>query len=281
MKTARRHYENFPVASFFIPATLRKHVASVYAFARYADDIADEGNAARQERRLKLDDWRAKLHRSVIKGENHPIFIALSDTIRRFDLPLQLFDDLLDAFAQDIMVDEYETFDQLLDYCRRSANPIGRILLYFFHCSSSETVAPADALCTGLQLANFWQDVAVDVKKNRIYVPKQDRMTFDVPESDLYQNHASEQLRLLMQCEVARTRIFFHDAQTLFAHVPFRLRLELKAIWQGGMKILHAIEMNGFDTLAKRPSLRFADKMTILLSALLPVSNSEIEYARN
>ncbi len=276
---AREHYENFPVASFLIPRRLRKHVAAVYAFARYADDIADEGMNDKEERKKLLDAWRYQLMNLTERTNDNPIYIALGETTQKFKLPITLFSDLLDAFEQDIMIDEYETFDQVLDYCTRSANPIGRLMLLFFNCSNEYSIPPADALCTGLQLANFWQDISIDIQKSRIYLPREDRLKFQVSEKSLFQKNASGELQKLIRFEIERTRTFFEKAKGLFELVPLRLRFELKAIWRGGVKILDAIESSGFDPLGHRPQLNASDKIQIMFSSLLPLRYRKTAYA--
>lgn len=266
---AREHYENFPVASRLMPARLRPHVAAVYAFARHADDIADEGEMAAEERRVQLEHRRELLHASAGGQSEHPVFLALGDTIRRFDIPLQLFDDLLDAFVQDTRVHSYKTFDQLLAYCRLSANPVGRIVLALHGILDDRTAPPSDALCTGLQLVNFWQDVSVDRLKPRVYIPEEDLVRHDCTVEDVLRGEDSHRLRTVIAFEVQRTHAFFEQSLPLFPLVPLRLRLELSAIWRGGMRILDIIEKQGYNTMCIRPSLTWNDKIAVFSGALL------------
>ncbi|PLX33207.1 MAG: squalene synthase HpnC [Ignavibacteria bacterium] len=263
-RLARRHYENFPVASRLMPARLRPHVAAVYAFARHADDFADEGDASGEERRAQLEDWRAQLDACVSEEAENPVFLALGDTIRRFDIPLQLFHDLLDAFVQDTWKERYATFDDVLDYCRRSANPVGRIVLALFGRLNDENAAPSDALCTGLQLANFWQDVSVDRLKPRVYIPVEDLERYGSSVEEVLEGKDSNALRTAIAFQVQRTEEYFRAAVPLFARVPFRLRLELRAIWYGGMRILEKIEKQEYTTIVLRPTLSSKDVLAIV-----------------
>lgn len=271
LRVARDHYENFPVASRLLPARLRPHVAAVYAFARAADDFADEGAASAGERLAELSAWRTQLERCVMGDAEHPVFIALGDTIRRFDIPVQLFHDLLDAFEQDVRVTAYATFDDVLDYCRRSANPVGRIVLALHGLLTERTAAASDALCTGLQLANFWQDVSVDARKPRVYIPEEDLVAIGALRDDILAGRSTDALRSVIRFEVERTRRYFQASVPLFGMVPLRLRLELRAIWHGGMRILDAIERTECDTTERRPVLGGADRLLILLRAFSPV----------
>ena len=266
---ARDHYENFPVASRLMPVRLRPHVAAVYAFARHADDIADEGELPDEERRMRLERWRERLHACASGESDHPVFLALGDTIRRFDIPVQLFDDLLDAFVQDTHVQSYETFDQLLGYCRRSANPVGRIVLALHGILDERTAPPSDALCTGLQLVNFWQDVSVDRLKPRVYIPEEDLERHDCTVEEVLRGEDSHRLRTVLAFQVQRTHAFFEGSLPLFPLVPLRLRLELSAIWRGGMRILDIIEKQGYNTACIRPSLTWNDKIAVFSAALL------------
>ncbi|MAT40256.1 MAG: squalene synthase HpnC [Ectothiorhodospiraceae bacterium] len=261
---AMSHYENFPVASRLMPREIRPSIAAVYAFARFADDIVDEGNLSSDERHRRLDAWREQLN-TCTTDPRDPVFLALGDTITAYDLPLQDFHDLLDAFQQDIHKERYETFEEVLAYCERSANPVGRILLSLFRIRNSETVPPSDALCTALQLTNFWQDVSVDREKPRYYLPAEDMARFSVEIEELHRQSANTSVKNLIRFEVLRTREYFSDAESLFTHLPFRLRLEIKAVWHGGSRILDLIERQDFDILAQRPVLTKADWVSILL----------------
>jgi hydroxysqualene synthase len=269
-RLARTHYENFPVGSILIPKTLRKHLYSIYAFARTADDFADEGydlGYSEGERLELLGEWRDMLRESLQGHANHPIFVALAKTIDDFDLPAELFEDLLSAFSQDVTVRRYETFDQLVDYCRRSANPIGRLILLLFGYRDEQRHLWSDQICTALQLANHWQDVAVDLKKNRIYLPKEDLMRFEIVESDLKNHSLNDKFKRLMQFEVERASDMFFQGKALCTSVRGRLGLELRAVWLGGMRILDRIQMNGYDVFTNRPVIKSTDKLRILFLA--------------
>lgn len=266
---ARRHYENFPVASLLVPARLRPHVCAVYAFARAADDFADESHYA--GRRLELlDGWQAALGACVNGTSGHPVFAALGHTIRAFDMPLAPFSDLLSAFRQDVSVTRYADFARLLDYCRRSADPVGRIVLWLFGYRDAGRQGWSDAICTALQLANFWQDVAVDGRKGRIYLPQDDMARFGVSEAEVLAGRAGDGFRRLLAFQVARTREWFQRGRPLCGAVDGRLRMELRVTWLGGMAILDAIEAAGFDTLSTRPAHRAADRLMLLANGLLP-----------
>ncbi len=265
---ARAHYENFPIASLAVPRRLRSHVCAIYAFARAADDFADE--AAHDGRRLELlGRWEAHLDRCLEGRADHPVFLALGETIAAFDLPPALFRDLLDAFRQDCRVRRYATWGELLDYCRRSANPVGRLVLRLFGLADEETGRLSDAVCTGLQLTNFWQDVAVDLRSDRIYLPADDRRRFGVTEEDLRSGRLHEGLRALLLEMIARTRRRFEEGRPLLARLTGRLGLEIRLTWLGGNRILDRIEARGCDVFRARPALTLADKTVLGAKALL------------
>jgi squalene synthase HpnC len=268
-RLAKAHYENFPVASVLVPAALRPHVCAVYAFARQADDFADEAEFEGQ-RIDRLDDWHARLQACVREEAADPTFAALGNTIRCFDMPLAPFLDLLSAFRQDVTVTRYADFAQLLDYCRRSADPVGRIVLWLFGYRDDRRRGWSDAICSALQLANFWQDVAVDAKKGRIYLPQDDMHRFGVTEADILSGQVSDAYRELLAFQVARTRELFQQGRPLCQQVSGRLGLELKVTWLGGMGILDAIEASRFDTLSSRPAHRSSDWLKLLMNALVP-----------
>lgn len=271
-RLARAHYENFPVASFLMPRRLRRHIAAVYAFARHADDIADEGEASPEQRRSALEEWRQQLvlcETGEGSGPLHPVFIALGDTMRRFRIPGQLFHDLLDAFVQDTHKLEYKDFGEILDYCRRSANPVGRIILALFDCLDERTAEASDALCTGLQLVNFWQDVSVDRVKPRLYIPLEDLARFRLGPEDILYGEDSNATRTVIAFEVQRTRELFILALPLFSLVPIRLRLELNAIWRGGMRVLELIEKQRYTVIQSRPALSATDMLSVFSGAVL------------
>jgi len=269
-RLARAHYENFPVGSILVPKRLRKHFYSIYAFARTADDFADEGydlGYSEGERLRLLEQWSDMLTESLRGRVTHPIFVALSRTIDDFDLPTELFEDLLSAFSQDVTCRRYDTLDQLVDYCRRSANPIGRLVLLLFGHRDEQRHLWSDQICTALQLANHWQDVAVDLKKDRIYLPEDDLVRFDIVEKDLKNFSVNEKFKSLMQFEVERTRDMFVRGKSLCVSVPGRLGLELRAVWLGGMRILDRIQKNGYDVFTNRPVITSSDKLRILFLA--------------
>jgi hydroxysqualene synthase len=270
-RLARSHYENFPVGSALVPKPLRKHFYSIYAFARTADDFADEGYDEGQradERLALLDEWRRMLRDSERQPATHPVFIALAETRRQFDLPLALFEDLLSAFSQDVVKRRYQTFVELLDYCRRSANPIGRLILRLFGYADPQLQRWSDDICTALQLANHWQDVRVDLAKDRIYLPAEDLARFGLTVADIERQAASENVAALMQMEVKRARDLFTRGKPLCLTVSGRLGLELRAVWAGGTRILDRIEANGFDLFARRPVITTTDKLRIALNAV-------------
>jgi len=268
---ARSHYENFPIGSFFIPKRLRKHFYSIYAFARTADDFADEDleRCGEQQRLELLAEWREMLRQSFAGCATHPIFIALGETQREFHLPITLFEDLLSAFTQDATTRRYQNFKQLLDYCRRSANPIGRLILLLFGYRDEQLHLWSDDICTALQLTNHWQDFEIDLRKNRIYVPAEDLARFDLSEEDLERRQAGDGFRRLMAFEVARTRKLFNSGQPLCSLVGGRLGLELRAVWLAGSRILERIEKNKYDVFSRRPTITFTDELRILLVAII------------
>jgi squalene synthase HpnC len=280
LRIARGHYENFPVASWLVPARLRRHVAAVYAFARTADDFADEGGCTERERLRLLDEWLDHLHRALGAGEpignagateRAAIFAALGDTIRRFDLPVAEFEALLSAFRQDVTVTRYATWADVDDYCRRSANPVGRLVLRLFGYRDERLDGWSDAICTALQLTNFWQDFAVDWARGRLYVPESEWRASGARLDDLRAPHATtppEWQRSLAAC-VRRTRGRFDDGKPLLDAVRGRLKWELRATWHGGWRVLDLLEQSRFDPVAARPRLGAADALVIGWRALL------------
>lgn len=268
---ARAHYENFPVGSLLVPRARRKHVYSIYAFARTADDFADEGyeiGLSESERLQSLDDWERQLE-ACYRGEaSHPIFIALANTARELDLPQQLFLDLLSAFKQDVVKRRYRDFDEVLDYCTRSANPVGRLILLLFGYRDEKLHRLSDCICTALQLANFWQDVAVDLEKDRIYLPEEEMARFGVTEEELGNRRFSERYAALLKFQVDRTQGLFDEGRELPRLVSGRLAWELKLTWLGGVTILEKIRVQGYDTLRARPRITTADKIRLLLKTL-------------
>jgi hydroxysqualene synthase len=247
----RAHYENFPVARF-VPKDKRGYVAAIYSFARAADDFADEPmyEGMRQE---KLDQWEARLHATYEGQAEDPIFIALGETVRRLDIPKPLLLDLLSAFRQDTVKNRYESWDELLDYCRRSANPVGRLVLLVFGYRDAALAAWSDSICTGLQLANHWQDVAIDLRKDRIYIPRDLMAQHGVKEWDLNAERVDDKFRALMTDLVGRARALFIAGRPLCDQVGRDLRFEMRLTWLGGSGILDRIEAVGYDVFHRRP----------------------------
>jgi squalene synthase HpnC len=267
---ARRHYENFPVASSLVPAGMRPHIAAVYAFARAADDFADEPGRAPEERLRLLDQWREQLHRTA-RGDavDDPVFRALGNTIRACSLPVQLFDDLLSAFRQDVTVHRYETWTEVLDYCRRSANPVGRLVLRIAGVDRTEADRCSDALCSALQLTNFWQDFGGDWRNGRLYVPREETSKHSALESDLAAGRMTPQWKSALSGSVAVTRALFHEGRAVPSFVGGRLKYELRATWLGGIAVLDKVERPGYDVLDHRPKLEAMDIARIAASTLL------------
>jgi squalene synthase HpnC len=263
------HYENFPVASWLAPAALRPAIVAIYHFARTADDIADEGNANATERLAQLDHYDAMLDR-IAMGDRpqEPPFASLTDAIREHALPLAPFRDLLSAFRQDVLKTRYADFAELLDYCSRSANPIGRLLLHLYRIDDIERQRQADAICSGLQLANFWQDVAIDWNKGRVYLPKDDMSRYDVAEEQIADRRSDERWRALIAFEVQRTRAILESGRALAQALPLRLKLELKMVVAGGLRILQSIDAVDGDVFRHRPVLSRGDWAAMSAAAL-------------
>ena len=265
------HYENFPVASILLPPAMRPHLAAVYAFARTADDFADEGQLSAARRLDLLEGWRDRLH-AAARGETtirpprtgepadtESLFAQLAVTMRVTLLPVELFDALLSAFRQDVTVHRYATWTELLDYCTRSANPVGRIVLRVAGYRDEQLDRWSDAVCTALQLTNFWQDLRMDYCRGRVYVPADDMRTHRAQETSLVDPPMTDEWRHVAAELVSRTRRLFQEGRPVCDAVSGRLRLELRATWLGGMRILDRIEAAGFDTLTRRPVIGTAD----------------------
>lgn len=266
-RIARGHYENFTVVSWALPAALRQHMFNVYAYCRWADDLGDE--LGDRDRSLEaLAWWRRELVRCYAGEASHPVFVALRDTIRRFDIPPDPFHRLIDAFAQDQRICRYETFEELLEYCRSSADPVGRLVLYLFEIRDPERQTWSDRICTALQLTNFWQDVTRDLEKGRIYIPGQDLRRFGVSENAILERRFGTEFRELMRFEVARTRELFLEGRPLVEAVPHRLALDVSLFIEGGEAILDLIEKQGFDTLSRRPALGTGGKLRLMARRL-------------
>jgi phytoene synthase len=267
------HYENFPVASLLLPANLREPIEAIYAFARSADDIADEGDVAPEKRLEQLATYRSALDAIESGGlagmvGQPALFARLARIILNNDLPLKPFHDLLDAFQQDVDKKRYEDFNDLADYCRRSANPIGRLLLRLFNADTVENYPLSDCICTGLQLVNFWQDVAQDWKKGRIYLPLQDLAQFKVTEEDIAASRCDERWQALLAFEVARARVILNTGAPLARRLPGRIGWELRLIVAGGLHILDRIEAVGYDVFARRPRIGHVGKLAVVWRAL-------------
>ena len=263
------HYENFPVASVLLPKRLVPAVEAIYAFARSADDIADEGNALPHERLAALGAYEAALA-SIGRGEQQPepMFARLAGVIAQYGLPLQPFNDLLSAFKQDVGTTSYATFALLLDYCRRSANPVGLLMLHLYGAATPGNVAESDAICSALQLINFLQDVAIDREKQRIYVPLDDMQRFGVTAAQLDPGNADARFQAMMFFEVTRARALMLAGAPLAKRLPGRIGWELRLVVQGGLRILQAIEAVQFDVFRRRPKLKARDWIVIMWRAL-------------
>jgi len=274
LQLARQHYENFPVASRLLPSAARPHIAAVYAFARIADDFADEGTRTASARLALLDDWRDRLREAVVgqtvedRSDAAAIFIAVGDTIRRWELDPQLFEDLLSAFRQDVHTSRYETWDDLLDYCRRSANPVGRLVLWIAGYREARLDRWSDAICTGLQLVNFWQDLERDFQKGRLYVPLETVSRAGADVSDLQRRRFTAPWEHAMTEAADRTRAFFNEGRPLPDAVRGRLSLELRATWLGGVRVLDRLVARRFDVFTSRPVLGWTDGLLIGARAL-------------
>lgn len=266
VRLAQSHYENFPVASRLLPQRLRRHVAAIYAFARTADDFADEPGRSTEERLRLLAEWRAHLRRP---DDAPKAFLALDDTIRRFDLPLQLFDDLVSAFAQDVTTTRYRAWTEVFDYCRRSANPVGRLVLRLSGYRDDRLDAASDALCTALQLTNFWQDLAVDWSRGRLYVPEETWAAHHADPLTLNSGAMTPQWRAALRDCGERTQRRFDEGRAVCDGVQGRLRYELRATWLGGSRILRHLERCDFDVFTSRPSLGPAEALVIACGTLL------------
>jgi squalene synthase HpnC len=255
----RAHYENFPVASRFIPKDKRGAIAAVYAFARRADDFADEGALEPAERLRLLADWRERLRACASDHRQHPVFWALADTIVRYGLPLEPFEKLITAFEMDVTKNRHKTFEDLLYYCRHSANPVGELVLRIFGEWTDQRGRWSDDICTALQLANFWQDVTVDANKDRIYVPQQDMDTFEIGEEGVMYGPATRASRELIAMQTDRTWALFLSGRPLCDDVSPALRKELRLVWLGGTSILEKIDAAQWDVWSRRPKLNFRD----------------------
>ncbi|MSO82359.1 MAG: squalene synthase HpnC [Acidobacteria bacterium] len=266
-RDARVHYENFPVASILLPRRVRGHVTAVYAFARAADDFADEGEWTSDERKRLLDGWTERLRDAASSNDPGPapqrgeppntgaIFLALGATIRGCSLPVGLFEDLLSAFRQDVEVTRYATWAELLDYCRRSANPVGRLVLRIWGHRDAQLDGWSDAICTALQLTNFWQDLKADADRGRVYLPREEQRLHVASEQDLTAGRITPAWQEALLVAGLRTRALFDAGRPLCDAVHGRLRYELRATWLGGTRILDGLARARFDVTTRRPTL--------------------------
>lgn len=266
------HYENFPVASLALPAHLRGPVKVLYRFARSADDIADEGDLSASERLSRLDAYRHQLNLIAVgRRTNVALFADLAEVVRDRELPLEPLYDLLDAFEQDVTTTRYHSFEQLVDYCRRSANPVGRLMLHLFRAYTHENLRQSDQICTALQLANFLQDVGIDYRKGRVYLPQEDLARFGVSEAQIAASDASGPWESLMRFEAERCDALFIGGSPLARRLKGRLGLELRMIVAGGRRILAKIRSARGDVFARRPVLGAFDWPRIVARSILRV----------
>lgn len=264
---AESHYENFHVATWFLPKALRPHFHAIYAYCRVSDDLGDEVLDPEQALAL-LDLWGNELDACYEGRTRHPVFVALAQTIRECSIPKEPFADLLVAFRQDQTKTRFKTMEDVLAYCRYSANPVGQLVLYVCGEHGEENVRLSDATCTALQLANFWQDVSRDLAKGRIYIPQKDMESFGVTEEYLADGVVTPGFRALMRCEVEYAHNLFEEGLPLIGRVNRHLAVELDLFSRGGLEILRAIENRGYDVLSKRPSISKATKLGLLLRAV-------------
>ena len=267
-RLARTHYENFSVASWFLPRRLRQHFFNVYAYCRISDDLGDEVGDSATSLEL-LDQWQRELDACYEGSPKHPVFVALAETVRQFDIPKHEFSDLLTAFRQDQTITRFETFQDVLGYCHYSANPVGHLVLYLCGYRDSGRQQLSDFTCTALQLANFWQDVSVDYAKGRIYLPLEDLRRFVVSEDDIAQNQNTPAFREMMKFEVERARDWFRQGLPLVGKVDRELAIDLDLFRRGGLEILNAIEKQDYAVLGSRPAISKSRKLALVAHAAL------------
>ena len=267
-RLATSHYENFSVATWFLPKHLHQHFYNVYSYCRISDDLGDEvGNT--QQSLMLLDQWEVELNACYAGNPRHPVFVALAETIRKFEIPKYEFSDLLIAFRQDQTTTRFPTFHDTLAYCRYSANPVGHLVLYLGGYRDPERQQLSDFTCTALQLANFWQDVSIDYRKGRIYLPLEDMQRYGVSEVDISQRRCSLQFREMMRFEVQRARDWFDRGLPLIKMVTSEIALDIELFSRGGQEILNAIEHQGYDVLTSRPAISKPRKLWMVLRAAL------------
>jgi squalene synthase HpnC len=267
-RLARTHYENFSVATWFLPKHLRQDFLNVYAYCRISDDLGDEVGDARAALAL-LDEWQVELDACYEGHPRHPVFVALAETVKKFEIPKHEFSDLLIAFRQDQTITRFETFDDVLAYCRYSANPVGHLVLYLCGYHDAERQQLSDYTCTALQLANFWQDVTVDYAKGRIYLPLEDLQRYSVSEKDIQEKQNTPAFCELMKFEVERARQWFERGLPLISKVNAALAIDLELFSRGGQEILNAIERQTFAVLGRRPVISKPRKLALVARAAL------------
>jgi squalene synthase HpnC len=265
-RLARTHYENFSVATWFLPERLRQDFFNVYAYCRISDDLGDEVGDSDASLRL-LDQWEAELDACYAGSPRHPVFVALADTVRKCEIPKQTFVDLLTAFRQDQRVSRYATFEEVVSYCRYSANPVGHLVLYVCGYRDAERQALSDFTCTALQLANFWQDVSPDYARSRVYLPLEDLRRFGVSEEDISAQRNTSAFCDMMRFEVERARDWFARGLPLIEQVDRELAVDIELFSRGGQEILNAIEAQGYNVLGRRPAISKSRKLALLASA--------------
>jgi squalene synthase HpnC len=265
-RLAKNHYENFSVATWFLPVKLRQHFYNVYSYCRISDDLGDEVGNAQQSLEL-LDQWEMELNACYSGSPRHPVFVALAETVKKFGIPQHEFSDLLIAFRRDQTITRFDSFNDILEYCKYSANPVGHLVLYLGGYRDAERQQLSDFTCTALQLANFWQDVTVDYLKGRIYLPLEDLRRFDVTEPDIAGRKATPQFIDMMKFEVQRAREWFDRGIPLSSVVDKELAVDLELFTRGGQEILNAIEAQGFDVLRKRPVISKPRKLWLVTRA--------------
>ena len=268
IRFAKKHYENFPVVSFLVPKSLAKHVAIIYWFARTADDMADEGTLSGNERIKLLENFENDLKNSLIDNSGDIFKLALINTIREMNLSTENFFDLIKAFKQDVIKNRYNNFDEVLNYCRFSANPIGRLILELFGIRNDKAFLYSDKICTALQLTNFYQDISIDYKKGRIYLAEDEMKEFSVPKNVFELNENNLNFKRLLKFNVDRTQNLFDEGKNLFKFLNGRLKFEIKWTVYGGEAILNKIRSSDFDSLQNRPKLSSIDFVKLFLKSL-------------
>ena len=267
---AKTHYENFTVASLLLPKEKKQHFYNIYSYCRWSDDLADE--VPDPKKALELLAWWGKELEKCYQGKSsHPVFVALEDTIRVFDIPITPFKNLLVAFTQDQTIKRYPTFQDVVGYCVNSANPVGHLVLYLCGYRDKDRQDLADYTCTALQLTNFWQDIAIDLKKDRIYIPLEDLSNFNYSEADLFAHKYNDNFVQLMKFEIERTRDLFHKGLKLCELVDKKVRLDIELFSRGGMEILNRIEKNSYDVFTNRPALSKTDKLKLMAQRVLGI----------